>query len=44
MPLGCYDLSRRRTPGPPPLGSMNSTPACSSVWRIAAMVALRGIL
>jgi hypothetical protein len=30
---------RRRTPGPPPFSSMNSTPAASKAWRNAASFA-----
>jgi len=38
--LGAFE---RRTPGPPPFSSMNSTPALSSAWRRASFASVTGI-
>src|SRR6266487_337123 len=44
--LGVFDRRRcrKRTPGPPPFSSMNSTPAPSRARLITSRVALRGSL
>ena len=38
----CCDGLRRRTPGPPPFSSMNSTPALSKARLMTSRVARRG--